>query len=154
MWAENQRPGDNVVKLKSICIIDENNNKITQASLDQTFGVCFEYEVLQDNVKPSPNIHLRTSTNVHCFIGIAESPEVKKGTYNGIIWIPGNLLNNQSYKIDAAITSLKPMDIHLEVKEVISINVIENKLIRTTEFGGTYPGAMRPALSSEIRLKK
>jgi lipopolysaccharide transport system ATP-binding protein len=151
-WDYENRPGDNFVKLNNIKLIDINHNQIYQAKIDQEFGISVEFEVLQDDVKPAPNFHFFSTTNTYCFVAISDVELLQKGIYKSVIWIPGNLLNNQVYKVGIALTNLKIPIIHLYEKEIINLEVIEDKSKRKTEYGGLIPGVLRPELKSELKL--
>lgn len=152
VWPMSERPGNEIVKLNKICIVNQNSEQINQVFIDQEFGVYIEYEVFEDDVKPAPNFHFYTGTNIYCFIAIAETASLKKGTYKAVTWIPAHLLNNQTYKIGVALTALKTVNVYLELKEVINIEILEHKTGRNNEYGGTVPGVVRPEFKSEISL--
>jgi hypothetical protein len=65
-WLPQDRPGDNIVKLNKVSVIDSEKNQIFQPETGQTFGVCIEFEVLENNVKPAPNFHFYDSTEIYC----------------------------------------------------------------------------------------
>ena len=152
IWDINKRPGDDVVKLNSIKLINKEQQQVFQPKINTTFGVEIEFEVFENNCSPTPNYHFYTSTNICCFVAIAETKELTKGVYKSVIWVPGDFLNNQTYKVGIALTSLKNVDIHLYEKDIINIDIIENKIIRDTEYGGNIPGTVRPILISETYL--
>ncbi len=151
IWEHDKRPGDNIIKLNKVFIVDSEQNQIYQANIDQKFGICVEYEVLEDDVKPAPNYHFFTNTNTYCFVAILDTEILSKGIYRAITWVPPHLLNNQDYRIGVAFTTQKNVHIHLYEKEIISIKIIENKSIRKHEYGGAIPGTVRPDLKSEIK---
>jgi lipopolysaccharide transport system ATP-binding protein len=154
IWDTDKRPGDNIVRLNKVTVVDQSYTQIFQANIDQTFGICIEFEIMQDEVQPTPNFHFYTSTNVLCFVAIAETHVLNKGTYRSIIWIPENLLNNQTYRVGVVMTTLKYVQVHLDQKEIINIEIIENKAIRKHDYGGQIPGTVRPDLKSEIKSIK
>jgi lipopolysaccharide transport system ATP-binding protein len=152
-WPKKDRPGDNSVKLNKICLIDSiTSEQIYQVKTDQEFKILIEFEVMEDNVKPAPNLHFFTNTNTYCFITITDVKTLKKGIYEAKIKIPGNLLNNQIYRVGVAFTTLKTTHIHFYEKEIINIDVIEDKSTRKNEYGGFIPGVVRPDFDSEVKL--
>ena len=72
----------------------------------------------------------------------------------GIFPLKGKLLNNQNYRIGIAFTSLKTNKIHFYEKEVISLEIHENRLKRNHNYGGQYPGTIRPELLWESQVLK
>lgn len=143
-WKENERPGDDTVLLNNVWIIDENNNKIISSGIQQKMGVVVSYDVLKDDSRPAPNLHFYTGTNSLAFVAICEVERLSKGRYESVIWIPENLLNNITYRIGVAITTLNPFNLHLYEREIISIQITENRIGRDSEFGGEFPGTVRP----------
>jgi lipopolysaccharide transport system ATP-binding protein len=123
-WLPQDRPGDNIVKLNKVSVIDSEKNQIFQPETGQTFGVCIEFEVLENNVKPAPNFHFYDSTGVYCFITITDVEELSKGNYRTITWVPSNFLNNRIYSVGVALTTLKTENVHLYAKEIINIEII------------------------------
>jgi|688.fasta_scaffold10092_13 lipopolysaccharide transport system ATP-binding protein len=148
-WLPQDRPGDNIVKLNKVSVIDSEKNQIFQPETGQTFGVCIEFEVLENNVKPAPNFHFYDSTGVYCFITITDVEELSKGNYRTITWVPSNFLNNRIYSVGVALTTLKTEHVHLYAKEIINIEIIENKSLRNHEYGGQIPGIIRPDFKSQ-----
>jgi lipopolysaccharide transport system ATP-binding protein len=148
-WLPQDRPGDNIVKLNKVSVIDSEKNQIFQPATGQTFGVCIEFEVLENNVKPAPNFHFYDSTGVYCFITITDVEELSKGNYRTITWVPSNFLNNRIYSVGVALTTLKTEHVHLYAKEIINIEIIENKSLRNHEYGGQIPGIIRPDFKSQ-----
>lgn len=149
-WELENRPGDYIVKLNEVRLINSSYSQIKQATLDEEIGIEITYEVLEDQSYPTPNIHVFSSTNVLCFILILNEQIHQKGLYKCYCWIPKNVLNNQVYRIGVAITTLKAMEVHLDEKDVVTIEVIENKMNRSMSYGGNIPGIMRINFKSEI----
>lgn len=152
VWDRESRPGDNIVRLNKIYLISSRFEQIYQVHINEKFGVRIEFEVFEDNVTPTPNFHFYTTTNICCFVAISDTVVLNKGKYQSTVWIPPYLLNNQVYTVGIAITTLKNVHIHLYEKEIINIEVIENKSLRESEYGGQIPGTVRPILQSETIL--
>jgi lipopolysaccharide transport system ATP-binding protein len=149
-WAINEMPGDNIVKLSKVYLVNSNNIQIFLPEIHQEFGICVEYEVLVDNEKPALNLHFYNSHGVYCFITITNTPILSKGKYKNITWIPANYLNNLTYRVGVAFTTLKTEYVHLYEREIINVEIIENKINRKHEYGGQIPGVIRPETKNEI----
>ena len=150
-WDKGERPGDETIKLNSVRIINKDLQQINTAKPQEKVGIVVNYEILKDNAKPAPNFHFFIGNNTLVFVAIAESELLNKGTYETITWIPENLLNNDTYRIGVAFTTLDIMNIHLYEREIIHLKVIENKLERDSDFGGQLPGAVRPLFISNTK---
>lgn len=149
-WDNQDRPGDEVVRLNRFYVCDRSGKPINQVGIDEEFGIVAEYEVLQKDAKPAPNFHVYTGSNTCCFVTVLNTNAMDKGLFKATAWIPPNLLNNQTYRFGVAFTSLKIFHIHLEIRDVIQIDIVENKLNRNHEYGGSFPGTIRPDLKYEI----
>lgn len=145
-WPLENRPGDDVVKLNSVMVVNEGGECTSQVDISSGFGIKIQFEVLNDDEAPVPNFHFYTNMGNLCFVAIGKDESLKKGTYESTLMVPSNLMNNQTYYIGVALTTLKTMQIHLYEKEIVSIDVIENKLKRENHFGGVIPGVVRPDL--------
>jgi lipopolysaccharide transport system ATP-binding protein len=148
--SKNEAPGDNIVKLKKIYVVNSLNIQVFELKIDEEFAVCVEFEILENNVKPAPNLHFYDASGTYCFAAISVSVEFNKGCYTSFTWIPGNFLNNQTYNVGVAFTTLKTSHIHFYEKETISIEIIENKMLRKHDYGGTIEGAIRPELKNNV----
>jgi len=149
-WDDSNRPGDRLVRLNKVLIIDKCMTQVEFVDIRESFGVCVEFEVMENGIRPTPNFHFFSKTNTLCFVAIAEEVTLDRGFYKSVTWIPGDLLNNQIYRIGVAITSLKNLNIHLYEKDVIEIEITENRLERIDAYGGEFPGILRPKFESEI----
>ncbi|MBK9282907.1 MAG: ATP-binding cassette domain-containing protein [Sphingobacteriaceae bacterium] len=149
-WAIHEMPGDSIVRLSKVYLINTDNVQIYQPQINQEFGICVEYEVLKENEKPALNLHFYNSHGVYCFITITNTPELSAGNYKNVTWIPANYLNNQTYRVGVAFTTLKTECVHLYEREIINIEIIESKVNRKHEYGGQIPGVIRPETKNEI----
>lgn len=149
-WAQDQ-PGDDVVKLLAVKLIDSNNDKIDCVYMHQKFGIEFDYEILKSGYDPHPNIQVATTKGELAFISVRESynkPD-KIGRHKSRVWIPENLLNNGTYTIRIALDNLAPHITHCEAKEALVFDVIEDLNKRKYNFTRHLAGVFRPDLQWE-----
>ena len=149
-WSKDKRPGDNKVKLDYIKILDSNSNQVNYVSITEEFRIEIQIEILEDDVKPAPNFHFYTTNNIYSFVAISNIEPLKKGVYKFSTFVPKNLLNNRTYRIGVALTTLNTGHVHLYEKEIINLDVIENKAERNHEYNGDIPGVFRPIFESKI----
>lgn len=149
-WNKDKRPGDNKVKLDYIKILDSNSNQVNYVSITEEFRIEIQIEILEDDVKPAPNFHFYTTNNIYSFVAISHIEPLKKGVYKFSTFVPKNLLNNRTYRIGVALTTLNTGHVHLYEKEIINLDVIENKAERNHEYNGDIPGVFRPIFESKI----
>lgn len=149
-WDKDKRPGDNMVKLDYIRILNSNDNQVNYVSTTEEFRIEIQMEVFGDNIKPAPNFHFYTTNNIYCFVSISNVEPLSKGVYKFSAFVPKNLLNNRTYRIGVALTTLNTGHVHLYEKEIINLDVIENKAERNHEYNGDIPGVFRPIFESKI----
>jgi lipopolysaccharide transport system ATP-binding protein len=153
-WELNQRPGNEKVRLNGVSLVNEQKEQIHQPTIHEKVGVRIEYELFEDNFSPSPNVHFFNTNNTCCFLGISGAKTTEKGTYEVIIWIPANTMNNIQYTIGVSITTLKTVEVHLDMRDIINVDFFEDKFKRITDFSGVIPGVVRPTSVSELKKIK
>jgi lipopolysaccharide transport system ATP-binding protein len=153
-WKKKQRPGNEKVRLNSVSLVNAQHEQIHQPTIHDKIGIRIEYELFEDNFSPSPNVHFYNTNNVCCFLGISGAKTTEKGTYEVIIWIPENTMNNIQYNVGVSITTLKTVEVHLDIRDLISVDFFEDKFKRMTDFSGVIPGVVRPVTISELKKIK
>jgi hypothetical protein len=65
--------------------------------------------------------------------------------------LPANFLNGKTYIISIYATSFGPTHVHVLLKDVLVLNVIDdlNSVTRQT-YDGIFPGALRPLMDWEV----
>lgn len=153
-WTEGKRPGNDVSELISARLIDHNNKTLTCAYSDQDIGVEIVYNVKIPGYHPLPNIHIFTSKGEYAFISHADFNEKLDavGVHKTIAWIPANLLNNGTYVLGVALSTMIPLKIHFYEREAIMFQVIEDlEHAKKNDFNQRMPGVVRPRLRWETK---
>lgn len=147
-WDKNNAPGDEVAILLSARIIDSNSNKVEFTTINKGIGIEFIYEVLKSGYCPLPNIHMYTSKGECAFISTEKIDEKLAGIgmHKTVMWIPDDLLNEGTYIAGIALTTMKPIKIHFNVREALIFEVIEDLTKREGDFNQRIPGVLRPKL--------
>lgn len=144
------KPSDQYVELDELKIVNSDGKQIYSADISEEFGIEITYTIKEEGFEPCPNIHIYTATGIYCFVHVFEKREFRIGTYSARCWIPSGLLNNQSYFVGIAFTTIKNQHLHFFKKDVIRIEVIEKEKIRKHGYGGEILGTVRPDLKQEI----
>jgi lipopolysaccharide transport system ATP-binding protein len=157
-WKENERPGNNIVRLQSLRLVDTNGKTSDTFPITETVGIEMTYEVLQDNhvLWLGHNIHNEYGVNVfdtHSTNTAYYQEAHKKGIHIAVVWIPGNLLNAGSYFISSAIFNHLENMIHLQQHQLLRFTVQEVFEVQTARgmTGGDFPGVIRPLLNWTIK---
>jgi len=157
-WPDTAAPGNDIVKLTAIKTFDK--NYISKKSYDviDEIGIMLEYVVLK------PNFQLWTGLNIHDDMGnnLFDTHNITSKLYNSIhstgryqtiAWIPKNFLNEGSISISVAIFNHQLHEIHLHIKDIIKINIVDHLTTNTlTARGlsqGKFPGLIRPLIQWE-----
>ncbi len=154
VWKKNKRPRDDVATLNSTRLITRDGKTAPYAYSNQDIGIEIDYEVTQNGYNPIPNIHVYTNNGVHAFVSHADLSEdiARVGTHKATVWIPGNLLNNGTYIVGVAITTMIPFRIHLYARDAIVLKVLEDiESARKNDFNQRIPGVVRPRLTWHIK---
>ncbi|MEK9201809.1 MAG: Wzt carbohydrate-binding domain-containing protein, partial [Patescibacteria group bacterium] len=153
VWKENERPGNEIVRLNSIRLINTDGEPVTYAYSNQEVGVEIMYQVLQKGFSPIPNIHVFTNREEYAFISHADFHERldNVGIHKTTAWIPKDLLNDGTYIIGIAISTMMPLQIHLYEREAITFQVVEDiEQAKKMDFNQRIPGVVRPRLKWNI----
>lgn len=152
-WQGSNCPGCKQIKLRKAYFIDNDNNTIEFAFINQKFGFCVEYEVTEDihffthgiNVYNSIETHLFTSHDDNIYEG---SKIIKKGFHKTITWIPANLLQSDTLDFSFACMRYNPFEILFHELQLARINILEtmNASTRNENHRGDLPGLIRPKL--------
>lgn len=152
-WKEKQ-PGNEIAKLISARIINRNQKSIPYVLSDTEFGVEMEFELLKLNQEVIPNIHVFTGSGEYAFINHSDvSPQLNKvGKHKATVWIPGNLLNEGTYIIGVALSTIIPLRVHFYERDALVFQVVMNiDTAKDNDFNQRIPGVVRPRLIWDIQ---
>jgi lipopolysaccharide transport system ATP-binding protein len=140
--------GDDHCRLLGARLVDRSGSALSFAYIDQEIGVEMTYEL----GVPTPGI---VFPNFHFFIAgqcaFVTSPaslvRLSPGRHRATVWLPARFLNEGSYTINFAATSLEPTCVHFHLQDKFCFQVIED-LHDETRHGLIHkvPGAVRPRL--------
>lgn len=153
IWNENNSPGDDVARLLEARIIDENHQTIQAVEIAHRVGVQYKYRVLKGGKERIPNIHVYNKKGECVFVSGAETTEqlTQPGDYSVIAWIPGNFLNDGTYLVGIALSTMSPVTVHFYEQEALIFEVIENANERPNKYNQAIPGVVRPLLDWHIQ---
>lgn len=148
-------PGDDIVRLRSVRIVDEAGNVLDAADVRRSVGIEIAFTVLDSYDKPVfPKIKLYDSRRNVVFNAMDTSPRwhdrATPGQYTSTAWIPGNLLNEGLLTVDAGICSFGAHKLHPHAGEndAVSFHVHDPGEGDTAKghFTGQWQGVVRPLL--------
>lgn len=152
-------PGDDVVRLRSISVIDEDEQVCPSIDIRKKIGIRFEYDVLESGQRLVPTFNIAGESGAVVFWAGDRNPDWEntprsKGRYITTAWIPGNFLNAGTMVVSATISKVRPTYEHLYEQGVLSFEVIDRMGSDTARgnFPGHFAGAVRPLLPWETQF--
>jgi len=142
--------GDQWTRYLRIRFINKDGTTVNSISVDDEFGIEFQYEILQFGFRPRPNLLITTSDGFRVFQSLyTDNETLSLGKHISIAWVPKNLLNDQKYVLVATITTHNPVYIHCTVE--IGFEVQDNFNSNTRgDYRNKMHGVVRPKLKWEI----
>lgn len=152
-WNDQTRPGNEIVRLNRVRLIDESEQSRPAYGITEAVGVELNYDVLLDGHKLVPNFSLYNAAGICAFASSDVDPQWQgkvrgPGQYTSTAWIPGNLLSEGTHFVNVAVSTMDPVVVHFHERDAVAFEVMEEPDKRTArgEFGGSLPGAVRPLL--------
>jgi lipopolysaccharide transport system ATP-binding protein len=151
----NTAPGDDLVRLRSIRIVDENRAVVTAHDVRRPIGIEIAFKVLRSDGPPVfPKIKLFDSRRNVIFNAMDTSGKwlepAFEGEYVSTAWIPGNLLNEGLITVEAGVSSFGTLKLHPHagVTDAVSFHVQDLGEGDTAKglFTGQWKGVVRPLL--------
>jgi lipopolysaccharide transport system ATP-binding protein len=147
-------PGDDLVRLRSVRVVDEDGEAIHAADVRQPVGIEITFVVLRSGEPLLPKIKVYNARGDVAFNAMDTSARWQEpsppGEYVATAWIPGNLLNEGLTSIDAGVCSLDAPKLrpHAGCNDAVSFHVQdpgEGDSARGL-FSGQWQGVVRPLL--------
>jgi len=152
-------PGNEIVRLRSVRVRSEDGRSLAVADIRRPLGLEMEYEVIEGGHLLVPNFHLRTDEDERIAFVAAEhdshwhrTPRTP-GRYVSTAWIPGNFLSEGIHRVEAVVSTMEPVRIHLDVPDAIAFQVVDafDGTTARGDFRGVMPGVVRPLLRWNTR---
>ena len=154
------RVGDECATLLEAHIEDETGKPTGEIERKQGFRVRMRYQLHNSPPgSPSPNFHFYNILGQCAFVsaGPREPHVSENGVYESICFIPGGLLNADTYFINLALTFTHD-DIHVSFHQQRALAIVIKELIdeetlnrERNGYDGPIPGIVRPRLNWEVR---
>ena len=147
-------PGDELVRLRSVRVVDEDGGVVQGADVRQPVGVEIGFTVLEDGEPVLPKIKVYDARGEVAFNAMDTSARwhdpTPPGDYVSTAWIPGNFLNEGLTTVDVTVCSIAAPKLHghAGVYNAVSFHVQdpgEGDSARGL-FMGQWKGVVRPLL--------
>ena len=153
-WPDLEKaPGNEIVRLRSVSVIDRKGQIVDFVPINQPIGVAVEYEVLRPGHHFSPTLAFFNDEGLCTFWspdndenwrGRKRSP----GRYRSVAWIPGEIMAEGVMVVTLAMVTLSPKKVHVRERDVVSFQVVDpaDGTTAKMDWSGEVPGVMRPRL--------
>jgi lipopolysaccharide transport system ATP-binding protein len=154
-WPDLEKaPGDDLVRLRRVRIIDESGSRTDTADVRRPVGIEIQFSVLRHGLPVFPKIKLFDGKGDVAFNALDTSPRWKDpqqpGDYSATAWIPGNLLNEGLISIHVDMCSFGPARLshHATARDLISFHVHDpgEGGSASGQYRGQLQGVVRPLL--------
>jgi lipopolysaccharide transport system ATP-binding protein len=147
-------PGDDLVRLRSVRIVDADGSVVDAADVREPVGIEVTFSVLQPGEPVFPKIKVVDSRGNVAFNAMDTSPRwfepSRPGDYVATAWIPGNFLNEGLASVGVGVCSLAAPKLHhhFNFNDVVSFHVQDPGEGDSARggFTGQWQGVVRPLL--------
>lgn len=151
-WSDlSTAPGNDLVRLVAVRVRRPDGTIGDVIDIRQPVTLEVEYYVHRIGTQLAPNLHIYNDEGVCVFITTtppAQQPS-RIGRHTSTTTIPGNFLSEGTLIINAAISTLSPVIVHVHERDAVAFEVIDSldgDSARGPDFGGRIPGVVRPLL--------
>jgi lipopolysaccharide transport system ATP-binding protein len=142
VWAdEKSAPHNKQISLKNCQIQSQNGQPLYLVGTATAFSVAAEFFNYIDGAVLNFHIRMLTEDNTCAFISSSEIKKYGRGSIKIACYIPGNLLNNRTYKV--TLTARENNSPLLEAPDALIFEIHESE---NRDLAKKLPGALRPKL--------
>jgi lipopolysaccharide transport system ATP-binding protein len=160
-WPDASRaPGDQITRLRAIRVRSE-GEIAPKIDIRNPVQIEVEWDVLQPGQLLVPNLHFHNEEGAVVFVSNDLDPEWRRrprevGRYLSVVEVPGNFLSEGTLIVGAAVSTMDPVLVHFYEQDAVAFEVVDSLTGDTArgDYGGEYPGAVRPILRWTNELKR
>jgi lipopolysaccharide transport system ATP-binding protein len=155
VWLEENAPGDDLVKLLAVRVVDEDGSVATSVDVRRPVGIEITFRIRSEvDYAVFPKIKVYDARRNVAFNALDTSPRwiggAVPGEYASTAWIPPNLLNEGLITVDVGICSIGTTKLHPHAgsSDVVSFHVQDPGEGDSAKglFSGQVHGVVRPLL--------
>ncbi|RJQ40740.1 MAG: ABC transporter ATP-binding protein [Nitrospiraceae bacterium] len=152
-----RKPGDDTAHLLAARLKNKRGQVTTEFSIDEEIIIEMEYQVIREGARINPNIHINMADGTKAFVAsdaVIDNEAIlktKPGRYLARCRIPGNFLNDGTYYIGTALSTMETSKVHFNEKDLLQLTVVDpiEGTVTRGRYVGAIPGIIRPALEWE-----
>jgi len=154
-WPEDSAPGDTVVRLLAVRVVDEDGDVVSSVDVRKPVGIEMTFRVLRDSGRSVfPKVKIYDARRNVAFNALDTSSRwlqpTTPGVYVSTAWIPANLLNEGLIAVDVGVCSVGTTKLHPHTgaNDVVSFHVRDPGEGDSAKgpFTGQLQGVLRPLL--------
>jgi len=155
-WTKDNRPGNSMIKMNSLEIIDNQGKVTDQVNLSEDFMIKLDYDAVNDGSQVCFSLSVISDDGICVFSSLNNLEKnfygtpLKTGTYSSTCHIPGNLLNNGQFFITLIGNSANWSD-PFTLDRIVSFEAIDDGKLKADYFGN-YGGYIRPMLTWKTEM--
>lgn len=147
-------PGDDVVRLRSVCVLDEDGAAIGSVDVRRPVALEMVYDVLVAGEVLIETFHIYNEAGGCVFVTHDLAPEWRGrvrpcGRFTSVAFIPGDLLAEGTLLVSPGVSTHRPFKVHVYEENAVAFNVTDacDGASARGDWDGPIPGAVRPLLS-------
>lgn len=158
-WSGETAPGDEVVRLRRVCVRDESGSTTAVVDIRRPFQIEIEYEVLDPGHVMLPVIELYNEEGTEVLTTHDTGEKWRRrerplGIYSSALHVPGNLLAEGTLLAHVSIMSHFPSTkLHARESSAVAFQVVDTQEGDSArgDYVGPMPGVVRPLLAWDTR---
>jgi len=146
-------PGDDVVRLHAVRIVNENGETAESMDIRKSVGIEMDFEVIEPGHILTPGYQIANEEGLIVFTAEDQDPDRRRrprlpGRYLSTAWIPGNFLSEGTLIVSAAMRASVSHTLHFFEPDVIAFHVMDSLDGDSArgDYAGHIPGVIRPLL--------
>jgi lipopolysaccharide transport system ATP-binding protein len=146
-------PGDDVVRLRAVRIVDENGETAESVDIRKPVGIEMDFEVIKPGHILTPGYQIANEEGLIVFTADDQDPEWRgrprpPGRHLSTAWIPGNFLSEGTLIVSATMRTSVFHTWHYFEREAVAFHILDSLDGDSArgDYAGSMPGVIRPLL--------
>jgi lipopolysaccharide transport system ATP-binding protein len=160
-WADETRaPGNEIARLRAIRVRSD-GEIASRVDIRKPVFVEIEWDVLKPGRVLTPNLHFYNDEGSVVFVSSDLDPAWRRqpreiGRYVSAVEVPGNFLAEGTLIVGVAVSTMDPVRVHFFEQDAVAFEVVDTLSGDSArgDYGGAFPGAVRPMLKWTNELKR
>jgi lipopolysaccharide transport system ATP-binding protein len=153
-WTDEKKiPGNDIVKLRAVRVINEDGQTVTHVDIRKSVGIEMDFEVIKPGCVLTPSYRFVNEEGLIAFTSDDQDPEWRRrprptGRHRSTVWIPGNFLSEGTLIVSASMRTPISNAVHFFEPDAVAFHVtdsLDGDSVRG-DFAGPIPGVVRPLL--------